>query len=107
MKKMAMVMAMGFISAMAAGVVVAGEHPADFSVHNKTGFAIVSLFVSPADNEHWGEDIQFSGDASVCKWDIKLEEKGGKGWVVEDVNLCEVSHMQFSKKGDKVVYTKE
>ncbi len=97
------------------------DHPADFTVHNKIGGAITALYVSEAADDKWGEDIlgrdvlddgesadvKFTGDMSSCKFDIKIDEKGGKSWVIGGIDLCEVSHLKFSKEGEKVVYTKD
>lgn len=97
------------------------DHGADFTIHNDTGAAITSLFVSEAADNEWGGDIlgkdalangestliTFSGNASACKFDIKLEEKGGKLWVVPGIDLCEIHKLKFSKKGGKVVFEKE
>ena len=119
MKLMTMTAALAL--SMAVGSLARADgHPADFVIHNDTGVAIESLFVSQADSNKWGGDIlgvdtlaagekakiSFSGDAEVCVFDIRITH-GTDAWVVGDVDLCKVNDMKFTKKGDKVFYTKE
>jgi hypothetical protein len=99
---------------------VAGEQ--DFTVHNETGMVIDALYVSEANNNKWEEDIlgqdtladgdstdiEFKGYGDdVCAFDIRIDDESGKQWIIEDINLCEIHKVAFSKEGSKVVYTKE
>src|SRR5436309_3026128 len=68
----------------------------DFTLINKTGLAIHELYVSPAKDDQWGEDIlgrdvlkdggkldiTFSPKSKACVWDMKIvdEEKDSVEW---------------------------
>ena len=93
----------------------------DFTLVNKTGFDIHSVFVSPHSTEEWEEDvlgravlsngdhvdIKFSRDAKAKKWDLKVNDKDGKGYVWEDINLLEVSKITVEYKDGKASATYE
>jgi hypothetical protein len=114
-------LAMGLVAVAGQGAARADGHPADFTVHNGTGGAITALYVSDANDDKWGGDIlgrdvlndgesakvTFKGDESVCKFDIKIDEKDGKSWVIPGINLCEINDLGFAMQGGKVVYVKE
>ena len=115
-----LMMALG-MSAMTARTAAADGHPADFLLHNETGFQIHMLHISEANDEKWGDDllsgdpidnhekqlVKFHGDASACVWDIRIEDSTGHAWTVEDLNLCTIHKVKFFTKDKKVVFTKE
>ncbi len=91
----------------------------DFKIVNKTGFTITSLYASPVKAKNWGSDIlgegemasgrtleiKFSGYGDkVCKFDVMLKDEDEKEWIVEDIDLCEIHSLSFSKKGDSVLF---
>jgi hypothetical protein len=91
---------------------------ADYDVVNETGMVITHLYVSPDDEEDWGEDIldkdvlgdgetsaiSFDPENEHCKYDVKITDEDGKDWIVQDVDLCAITHLVFSTEGGKVVY---
>ena len=97
----------------------AGEQ--DFTLVNKTGFDIHSVFVSPHSTEEWEEDIlgrdvlpsgdhvdiKFSRTAKGKLWDLKVADKDGKGYVWENINLLEVSKVTVQYKDGKASATYE
>ena len=89
----------------------------DFTIVNKTGFTITSLYASPVKAKNWGSDIlgegemgtgrtleiKFSGYGDkVCRFDVMLKDEDEKEWIVEDIDLCEIHSLSFSKKGGSV-----
>ena len=91
----------------------------DFTIVNKTGFTISSLYASPVKAKNWGGDIlgegematgrtleiKFSGyGEKVCRFDVMLKDENDKEWIVEDIDLCEIHSLSFSKKGNSVHY---
>ena len=91
----------------------------DFTIVNKTGFTISSLYASPVKTKNWGSDIlgegematgrtleiKFSGYGDkVCRFDVMLKDEDEKEWIVEDIDLCEIHSLSFSKKGGSVQY---
>jgi hypothetical protein len=103
--------------AATAMTVWAGEQ--DFTLVNKTGFTISALYVAPAHDREWGEDIlgedemptgktldiTFKGyGKKVCQFDVMLKDQDDNEWIVEGINLCEIHNLSFSKKGKSVMW---
>lgn len=79
----------------------------DFTLINKTGLTIHELYVSPAKDDEWGEDIlgqdvlkngekvdiEFSPKAKTCNWDLKIvdEEKDSVEWT--NLDLCKANEI--------------
>ncbi|WP_019643492.1 hypothetical protein [Novispirillum itersonii] len=101
-----------FARFIAAAVVVAGFSTAavaggkqDFTMVNKTGYAIEEVYVSPSAASDWQEDvlgqdvlengksvhIKFSRGTQACKWDVKVvyTDKETAEW--EQFDLCTTS----------------
>lgn len=89
----------------------------DFTIVNKTGFTITAFYAAPSKDRNWGEDIlgedelesgdhvdiKFSGYGSkTCKFDVMLKDPKDKEWIVEDIDLCEIHKLTFSRKGGGV-----
>ena len=93
----------------------------DFTLVNKTGFDIHSVFVSPHGTDEWEEDvlgkdvlangdhvdIKFSRSTKGKSWDLKVADKDGKGYVWESINLLEVSKVTVEYKNGKASATYE
>ena len=107
-----------FLAVAVVGVRAADQ---DFTLVNKTGFDIHSVFVSPHGTEEWQEDvlgravlatgdhvdIKFSRDTKTKLWDLKVNDKDGKGYVWESINLLEVSKITVEYKDGKAAATYE
>ena len=100
-----------FASALAFGSLVAGnafaaEAKQDFTLVNKTGYEIKSVYVSPSKSNDWEEDvlgkdtfadgdswdIKFHRAAKTCKWDLKVvysDDDSDAVW--DNIDLCSVS----------------
>ena len=79
----------------------------DFTLVNSTKYTILELYVSPTNDDKWGEDvlgkdvlkpgekvdIEFSRGETTCMWDLKIvdEDKDEVEW--EKFNLCEASEI--------------
>lgn len=102
-----------------AGIVGVGAQMQNFSVLNKTGFTITALYVSEVDNDDWENDvlgrdvlpdgeefeIKFSGYSSKnCKFDVRIDDEDENEWIVEDIDLCKIHKLKFTKKGKKVLW---
>ena len=93
----------------------------DFTLVNKTGFDIHSVYVSPHRTDEWEEDIlgrdvlangdhvdiKFSRTTKGKSWDLKVADKDGKGYVWENINLLEVSKVTVEYKDGKATATYE
>ncbi len=104
-------------------VVVSGLRAADqdFTLVNKTGFDIHSVYISPHGVEDWQEDvlgravlsngdhvdIKFSRDTKTKQWDLKVSDKDSKGYVWANINLLEVSKITIEYKDGKASATYE
>lgn len=76
----------------------------DFTLVNRTGVEIYSLFISESANDEWEEDVlgddvlpdgaridvTFSG-RSACLWDILVTDDEGGNVTWEGIDLCETS----------------
>ncbi|MBF0310878.1 MAG: argininosuccinate lyase [Magnetococcales bacterium] len=112
------------LSILAAGLALgisgsawAGAHQ-DFSLSNKTGYVLDKVFVSPTNEEDWGDDvlgrdtlddgdtvdIHFDRDATPCKWDLKVSYMDYNESVYwRGIDLCSVSKITiyWDKNTDK------
>ena len=89
--------------AMCAAPAMAGQQ--DFTLHNKSGHEIKSLYVSPSSEDKWGSDIlgqdtlangedlkiEFDRGESECKWDVKVEFDDGTSAEENDIDFCTVA----------------
>lgn len=93
------------IALLTAAPAFAGEQ--DFTLHNQTGFEIHSLHVAPHSSDEWGEDIlgkdtldngetldiKFHRTEKAAHWDLRIEDKNGKSFTWESLNLIEISEV--------------
>ena len=93
----------------------------DFTLVNKTGFDIHSVFVSPHSADEWEEDvlgkdmlangehvdIKFNRTTKGKLWDLKVADKNGKEFVWESINLLEVAKVTLEYKDGKATATYE
>jgi hypothetical protein len=77
----------------------------DFTVLNHTGVEINSLYVSPSQQNDWGEDIlgqDTLSDGQSChitfhpkeqaeQWDLKVTDSAGNGLIWYNLNLLQIS----------------
>lgn len=77
----------------------------DFTIVNNTGQTVMTLNVSPSDQNSWGPDIlgqgvlpngqqgqvQFARGQEQCNWDIRATFEGGQTGDWRGVNLCETT----------------
>ena len=94
-------------SAIAAAAYAAQQ---DFTVTNHTGHTIVTLNVSPHDDDQWGPDIlgrdvlndgeqaavRFDRDEEQCSWDIKVTYDDGTSNDLRGVDLCETTEVELT-----------
>jgi hypothetical protein len=87
----------------------------DFTLVNKTGFEIHSVYISPHDADDWGEDIlgedtlsngasvdiSFSRKEKTALWDLRVEDADGNSVEWENLNLLEISKLTLHYKKGK------
>ena len=87
----------------------------DFTIVNKTGVEINALFVSPADQNEWGEDIlgkdtlpagesteiEFDPEEEAEKWDLRIQDKEGNAIEWTDLDLTEISKVTLFYQNGK------
>ncbi len=91
---------------------------ADFTLVNKTGYAIEEVYISPSQKNEWGNDrlgqYQFAngesrkfkfGDTKNCQQDIKVifsDDESEVEW--EDINLCEIHKitLRYNRSANEV-----
>ncbi len=108
---------------MFVGVIASYAQVFDFTVVNKTGHTIIAIYVSPADDEEWGEDvlgvdqlannksveIKFDSDyedtlleLGIDKYDLKAEFTDGSSDEYYDLKLEDIITLTLAidKKGN-------
>ena len=106
-------LALMFVSGLAAsGIASAGD--ADFTLVNKTGYAIREVYLSPAHKTKWGNDrlgsntldnnkqqlFKFADKAS-CKQDLMVVfDDDGSEVIWEDFDLCDLNKitLKYNRK---------
>ena len=82
----------------------------DFTIHNSTGQAVLTLNVSPSDSNQWGPDIlgvdvlgdgedaevSFDRNEDQCVWDIRVTYDDGDVNDERGINLCETTDITFN-----------
>jgi hypothetical protein len=98
--------------------VISNASDADFTLVNRTGYAIAEVYISPANKNNWGRDrlgrnildngrsklFTFS-DSANCMQDIKVvfqDDDSNAVW--EDFDLCELHKitLRYNRKTDVV-----
>lgn len=85
----------------------------DFTLVNQTGVDIAEVYVSPSNDDSWGEDvmgkdilknkasvdIEFSRKETTCNWDLKVidVEKDSIEWTKLD--LCKANEITLKYEG--------
>jgi hypothetical protein len=89
----------------------------DFELVNDTGIEIYALFLSPSQDDDWGEDVletdtladgdsievEFSSDTKAHLWDLRIEDEDGDYLVWEELNLTQMSAITLSIEGGEAV----
>ena len=85
----------------------------DFSITNNTGMILVDVFISPDDQNSWGNDVipkdmildgetfnfTFTGvSPDKCVWDIKFTADTGTEYYMQNVDLCSLTGITLSKQ---------
>ena len=95
------------IVVMATQLVSAQGSKLDFELLNQTTLTIAELYVSPAADNEWGEDILgkdvlpngqsveivFSPKAQECMWDLKIVDEDDDDVIWTKLDLCKASHI--------------
>ena len=77
----------------------------DFTLVNKTGYQIDSVYVSDVQDRNWGEDImgrdsldngesvhvRFNKGTDACRWDLRVKYNDGDEATWNNLNLCNIS----------------
>jgi len=87
----------------------------DFTLVNKTGLTIDEVYLSPTNDDEWGEDVMgkdvlnngekveitFSSSETECNWDLKIvdEDKDDVEWT--KLNLCTANEITLMYEGKK------
>ena len=106
-------MLMTCLLVLAAGAASMSAGDLDFTLVNDTGLTINEFYVSPSNDNEWGEDvlgrdvlnhgerldITFSRKETECMWDIKIVDADKDDVIWEDINLCKASEITLQYKG--------
>lgn len=98
-----------------AGFAAAGEYK--FTLINKTGFEIIDLYVSPASQNEWGDEIltvdtipdkermnvNVSRKEKAENWDILVNNENGVRFTYPSLKLSEVSTLILTVKAGQLM----
>jgi len=87
----------------------------DFTLVNKTGFTIDEVYVSPNDDDDWGEDVMgkdvlddgesvditFSRKETTCNWDLKVVDSDKHSIEWTKLDLCKANEITLKYDGKK------
>ena len=104
---------------LAAGIPLLRAGDQDFVLVNKTGYDIDEVYVAPANEKEWGEDImgkdtldngdkvtiEFSHKEKECAWDMKIVFSDQEEAVWEDFDLCKVREITLRYEGKRPTAT--
>ncbi len=108
------------VCVLAGGAVSVKAGDQDFTLRNRTGYAIAEVYVSPAKDKHWGEDVMgrdilpngkdveitFSRRESTCKWDLKVVfDDDDEEAVWENFDLCTIEEITLRYEGKRPTAT--
>jgi hypothetical protein len=82
----------------------------NFTLNNQTGHVVVTLNVSPSNEDTWGDDIlgrdvlangesaeiTFARAETQCQWDIRATYDDGDTTDARGVNLCELTTVNLT-----------
>jgi len=91
----------------------------DYAVINKTGLTLTHLYLSPNNDNEWGDDIldqdvlangeecgiEFDPDDEECAYDIKVIDSKETAWTVTNVDLCKYTKVTFTMQKGKMIWT--
>lgn len=109
--------AMVVVSSMTMSAVAWAQAKQDFTLVNKTGYALSEVYVAPSKSDEWDEDvmgrdivddgeavdISFHRANTSCKWDLKVVyQDDGSNAVWYDIDLCTISKItiKYNRKTD-------
>jgi hypothetical protein len=104
---------LALVFATAATSAFAGDQ--DFTLVNKTGVEINSVYIAPHSSDNWEEDvldedtladgeefdIKFSRKEKTKMWDLRVEDSDGASIEWENLNLLETSKVTLHYKKGK------
>lgn len=85
----------------------------DFKLINKTGLTIEEVYVSPSNDDEWGEDvmgkdvlknnesvdIEFSRAETTCLWDLKVVDSEEDSIEWTKLDLCKANEITLKYEG--------
>lgn len=104
MKKLA---GLAVAAALLAPAATAQNKSLDFTLVNKTGVEIHSVYIAPNESDDWGDDvmgkdtlgdgesvdIEFHPKAKAAKWDLRVEDEDGNSVEWESLDLTKISEL--------------
>lgn len=85
-----------------------------YDVVNNTGFTLVDVFVTPAETDHWGQDILpndlFENGSTIkvtippdygttCLFDMKITDADGGHITFTNIDICKLVKLQINGDG--------
>ena len=107
------------LAAAAAGSPLSAQSKLDFTLVNKTGLTIEYVYVSPTNDDKWGQDVMgrdvlahgesvdivFSRSEKSCMWDLKVKDEDGDEVEWANLDLCQASQITLNYEGGRPTAT--
>ena len=99
---------------------VLAQHEVKFTLVNKTGFAFVDIYISPAGENKWGEDLSLGVFADleakdfslktrdkVCSYDLKAMRPDSTVLIFKNINLCKMIIVTLLYEFDQPLFVQD
>lgn len=96
------------------------QHEVKFTLVNKTGFEFVDIFISPAGENKWGEDLSLgvftdleAKDFSIrtkektCSYDLKAMKPDSTLLIFRNINLCKMIIVTLLYEFDQPLFVQD
>jgi hypothetical protein len=112
-------MTAALFGAVVASAPLAAQSKLDFTLVNKTGLTIDYVYVSPTNDDQWGEDVMgrdvlkhgesvdivFSRTEKSCMWDLKIKDEDGDEVEWSNLDLCKATEISLNYEGGRPTAT--
>jgi hypothetical protein len=113
------ILTLAVLAAVATSPLAARQSKLDFTLLNKTGVSVDYIYVSPTNDDEWGDDIMgrdvlehgeavditFSRSEKSCMWDLKIKDEDGDEIEWSNLDLCKAEHITLNYEGGRPTAT--
>ncbi len=99
---------------------VSAQNEVKFTLVNKTGFDLIDIYISPADQNQWGEDLSLGvfnnleakdftikTTEKICLYDLKAVKPDSTELIFKNVNLCKMLIVTLLYEFDEPMFVQD